>query len=341
METIYLDPKNPGSLGGVDRFRKAAGVTKAKAEAFLQELDEYSVNKERRKTFRRNRIVVTNLQQQYQMDLADLSKYSKQNKGVCFLLVAVDCFSKKASIQPLKNKTGPEVLKGIKHVFNEHGEPEKIQTDKGKEFYNKYVKDYLRDRDVILFSSENSDIKASMAENLIRTLKSRIWRLFRHRVSTVYIDKLQDIVHSYNHSVHSATEMKPVDVNQKNSLGVFNTLYADLLVKQKPKYSIGDSVRIAKEKGKFDKGYEYRFHEQVFTVDKVIRHPIPVYTLKEENGEPVVGKFYESELSKACGVDDKKWKIDKVIRKRGNKVLVRWLGYGREYDSWIDKSALE
>jgi len=135
--------------------------------------------------------------------------------------------------------------------------------------------------------------------------------------------------------------MKPVDVNQKNSLGVFNTLFADLLVKQKPKYSIGDAVRIAKEKGKFDKGYEYRFHEQVFTVGKVIRHPIPVYTLKEENGEPVVGKFYESELSKACGVDDKKWKIDKVIRKRGNKVLVRWLGYGREYDSWIDKSALE
>ena len=63
MEQIYNDAKNPGGLGGVNRVAKAAGVTKDKARKFLQERDEYNVNKERPKKFQRNKIIVTNLQQ--------------------------------------------------------------------------------------------------------------------------------------------------------------------------------------------------------------------------------------------------------------------------------------
>ncbi len=344
MEKVYLDPKNPGSLGGVDRFRKAAKVSRKEAEIFLQGLDEYTVNKDNRKRFKRNRIIVDNLQQQFQMDLADMSLYKAENDGITFLLVVIDCFSKLASVQPIKSKTGAEVLAGLKKVFRELGEPQKLQCDKGKEFYNRTVRDYCKEHDITLFSSENADIKCSMAENLIRTLKSRIWRLFRHRVSTRYVDKLQDFVHAYNHSEHSSIQMRPIDVKQTNSLKVFNQLYKELLDHQphrRPLYKVGEAVRIAKDKGKFEKGYEQRFQEEIFIIDKVVEHPVPMYRLKDETNEPVIGKFYEPELSLIRGVKNKAFRIDRVLKKRGRKLLVRWLGLGPERDEWIDRSQLQ
>jgi len=140
MNQIYGNPKNPGSLGGIDRLRKAANVSRREAVEYLEGKDEYTVNKERRTNFKRNPIIVTNLQQQYQMDLADMSKYKNENDGTTFLLVAVDCFSSLASVRPMKNKSGKEMILALKKVFDDMGEPEKIQTDKGTEFHNRDCK---------------------------------------------------------------------------------------------------------------------------------------------------------------------------------------------------------
>ena len=66
-----------------------------------------------------------------------------------------------------------------------------------------------------------------------------------------------------------------------------------------------------------------------------------MYRLKDENDDPLKGKFYEAELSLVRGVQDKVWTIDKVIKVRGNKALVRWFGHGPEYDSWVPKSQVK
>ena len=342
MEKIYLDPKNPGSFGGVKRLREAANVSEKLAKEFLETRDEYSVNKEARKRFRRNPIVVTSLQQQYQIDLADMSRYKQQNNGTAYLLVAVDCFSRKVSVQPMKKKTGEETLEALKKVFADLGEPDKLQADKGKEFYNTTVQDYLKERQVILFSSENADIKCAMAERFIRTLKTRIWRLFRHRQNTVYIDKLQDIVTAYNNSTHAAHGLRPNDIRHDNSLTAFEALYKDMLKSRSPKFKTGDAVRISKQRGVFDKGYAYPFKEEVFTIEKVIRHAVPVYELKTWDGLHIHGKFYEPELSLVRNHDpNKAYPIEKILRRRGNKVLVRYLGYDKSHDAWINESDLQ
>ena len=134
----YLNPKNPGGLGGVERFfQSVPGKLKDKKAAtrLLQEMDPYSVNKESRKKFSRNKIVVTNMQHQYQMDLADMKKYQDENEGVKYILFAIDCFSRKASTQPLLSKEGVQVRKALEAVFAELGQPNMIQVDKG-EFFN-------------------------------------------------------------------------------------------------------------------------------------------------------------------------------------------------------------
>ena len=330
----YLDPSNPGSFGGVERFRKEAKLTRKEAEQALQHVDEYTVTKESKKRFKRNKIVVTNMQQQFQIDLADMTRFASENNHVKFLLFAIDCFSRKLSVQPIRKKTPDCVVKAMAQVFRELGPCDKIQVDKGTEFKGSFKRE-MATRGIHLFTSENDDIKCSMVERVIRTIKGRVWRLFRHRNSTKYVDKLKDIVAAYNNSEHSAHGRAPSDVSQANSLEIFEALFKDQLTPKKPKFSVGDRVRIRIKRSSFTKGYENRFHEEIFVIKKVLRHPIPVYTIKDLLGEPVYGKFYESELSKVLNYDHlKETVIEKILSKRRNKVLVKVIG--QDEPVWID-----
>lgn len=337
----YLDPKHPGSLGGVKRFyehNKKCLKNLEEAKHVLETSDVYTVNKPVRKKFQRNITSVTNLGQQYQADLADLKKFAKQNRGVQYILVVIDCFSKKVSVQLLKSKTSEEVLSGFQKAFDILGEPEKLQTDKGREFFNRHVSSFLKELRIQHFTSENDDIKCSIVERFIRTLKSRIWHLFRHRVSTKYIDHIHNIINVYNNTVHRSHGFTPNDVSQDNSLAVFNSLREKHPVVKRPStFKVGDFVRISKRKDLMTKGYEYNFKEEVFQIVQVIPHTIPVYTLKDLLGELLVGKFYEQELVLVRNFDrNKSVTIDKVLQRKGNRIKVRWLGYGKEHDSWID-----
>lgn len=342
----YLNPSHPGSLGGVKRFyRHNRNRLKSlqQAKHLLETSDVYTVNKPARKTFDRNPVIVTNLRQQYQADLADLQKYARQNDGVRYLLVVIDCFSKNVCVVPLRDKSSKEVLAGLKKSFHTLGEPEKLQTDKGREFLNRTIADYFKQHRIVHFSSENDDIKCSMVERFIRTLKTRIWHLFRKRISTRYIDHLEDIVNAYNNTEHRSHGFTPNEVCQENSLEVYNSLRArNHAERQTPKFKVGDYVRISKRKSIMMKGYEANFKEEVYQITKVIPHAIPVYMLKDLLGKQVHGKFYEAELVRVRGFNpDTPVTIDKILQRKGNRIKVRWLGYGKEYDSWINKSCLE
>ena len=69
----------------------------------------------------------------------------------------------------------------------------------------------------------------------------------------------------------------------------------------------------------------------------MIPHARPCYRLKDHNGKKIKGSFYEDELSSVKVDETKEYRIDKIIKEKGNKVLVRWLGYGPEHGSWILK----
>ena len=117
-----------------------------------------------------------------------------------------------------------------------------------------------------------------------------------------------------------------------------DTLYADSPL---PKFKIGDTVRISKYKSTFTKGYEANFTEELFKVAKVIRGGPNVYEIEDLEGEPIIGKFYEEELS---GVDKKHdvYKVEKILKRKkvkGKKMaLVKWLGYDSKHNSWIPES---
>ena len=96
-----------------------------------------------------------------------------------------------------------------------------------------------------------------------------------------------------------------------------------------PKFKVGDMVRISKYKSAFTKGYEANFTEELFKVIKVICGYPNVYEIEDLEGELIIGKFYEEELSD-------------VYRVKGKKmVLVKWLGYGSKHNSWIPESNIQ
>ena len=126
--------------------------------------------------------------------------------------------------------------------------------------------------------------------------------------------------------------MKPADVK--------NDTYIDFekeVNDRDPKFKVGDHVRTSKYKNIFPKGYMPNWLEEVFDISK-IKNTVPwTYVINDLNGEEIVGTFYEKELQKT---NQKEFRIEKVIKRKGDKLYVKWKGYDNSFNSWIDKKDL-
>ena len=119
----------------------------------------------------------------------DVQLLRKCNKGVIFLLCVIDIFSKYAWVVPLKDKKGISIVKAFQIILKQSNiKPNKKWVDKGSEFYNAYFKKWLRDNDVVMYSTHNEG-KSVVAERFIRTLKSKIYKYMTSISKNVYIDK--------------------------------------------------------------------------------------------------------------------------------------------------------
>ena len=164
--------------------------------------------------FEKRRVYSTFKDNIWGVDLADMQLLSKYNKGIRFFLCVIDIFSKYAWVVPLKDKKGISIVKAFQNILkqsNSKRKPNKIWVDKVSEFYNAYFKKWLRDNDIVMYSTHNEE-KSVVAERFIRTLKSKIYKYATSISKNVYIDKLDDIVDEYNNTYHTTTKMKPINV---------------------------------------------------------------------------------------------------------------------------------
>ena len=61
------------------------------------------------------------------------------------------------------------------------------------------------------------------------------------------------------------------------------------------------------------------------------------YVINDLNGEEIIGTFYEKELQKT---NQEEFRTEKVIKRKGNKIYVKWKGYNNSFNNWIDKASL-
>jgi len=133
--------------------------------------------------------------------------------------------------------------------------------------------------------------------------------------------------------------MAPDKVTASNQEEVWNNLYAKRLNAKhlKPKFKVNDRVRLNKKFRTFKKGYLPGWTEEVFIVSRVIPGSVVTYKIKEMDDTPLEGTFYSQDLQKVTVSDDDLYRVEKVLKRKGNKLLVRWKSWSDKYDSWIDK----
>ena len=141
----------------------------------------------------------------------------------------------------------------------------------------------------------------------------------------------------------AASEWPPKDVTLKNNRALWERLYKRRLRanKPKPKFKVGDPVRLNKKHRLFKKAYMPGWTEEVFLVRRVIRGVVPVYKISEWDEKPVEGSFYEQDFQKVHVSSDALFRIDKVLKRKKGQLLVKWKGWPDKYNSWILNSALK
>jgi hypothetical protein len=310
-----------------------SGIMKTKAKFGLglwnEELADELHAPVRRK-FQRRRVISYGVDDVWSCDLVEMQEWKRQNKGYRYMLNVVDVYSKFAWSIKLLDKKGKTVLEAFKQIVKSSGrKPRHIWVDEGKEFYNKDIDEWIKENNIIRYST-HGEHKSAVVERFNRTLKTIMWKRFTAENTRNWIDMLNKLLHKYNNTKHSTIKMTPTEASQGGKV-VYNTMQTN----EKPKFSVGDQVRISRIKGIFEKGYLPNWSEALYTVHEVKRTSPITYILKDLNGQIVTGGFYTEELQKS---KQEVFRVEKVLRKKKiNGVehgLVKWLGYNKSFNEW-------
>ena len=229
----------------------------------------------------------------WRVDLADMQSLSKKNKGIKYLLCAIDLYSKYAFVIPLKDKKGVSIVNAFNKIIKQSGrKPNKIWVDQGSEFYNHVFKRWLSRNNIITYSTYNEG-KSVVTERFIRTLKNKLYKHMMATVKNIYYNVLDDIVNEYNNTKHNTIKMKPKDVGNNKRV------YIDEHNEKRSRFKVGDRVRIPEFKNVFAKGYTTNWSREIFIVNKINDTVPHTYNIKDLNDTEIIRSFYDRELQKS------------------------------------------
>jgi len=312
----------------------------------------YSIHKPRRKVFPRNPIIATHIDHNWQADIAVMLKYKKFNKGFGYFLLVIDVVSKFIWGEPMKSKDGPDTTKAFETILKRAHprKPEKLQTDDGREFFNKHFSALMKKNNINHYSTE-SDQKAAIAERAVKTVKEMENKLFTHRQSFDWISDFQKILTTYNSTIHSSIKMKPNEVTKKNQKDVLHTLYGFIWKKdnltfshqKRQRFQVGDHVRLSKVTDVFKKGFEGYWTDKIFKVSGFQKRiPHDMYEVSDLDDGKKIGMFYAHELSRVNVDKDSYWRVEKILKKKFVKkklmYLVKFMNY--ETPMWVNASQM-
>lgn len=369
LSNLYYAAGDPASYGGISRLYERAKelhipVDRRRIRRFLMDQTTYQLHKPARHKFIRNQTLVARIDEQWQADLVEMRDVSNDNSGHNYILTCIDVLSRYAWAVPVRMKSAVYMLAAMQQLFKMAAprKPTRIQTDKGKEFYNTQVRKFLKDQGVELFSTD-SDNKAAIVERFNRTLKSRMYKHFTAWNTRKYLDVLQDIVYSYNHSMHRTIGRRPVDVTtQEDGNAVWRRVYYDsreAQLRHADTYpantdniaNVGDNVRMSRWKGNFEKGHVPNWSREHYEVTEAHRPrrggiPRPVYNLKDKQGEAIQGACYPEELQYVPATATDVLEVERTLRKRKGpdsktQTLVKFKGWPHKFNRWLTDAEVQ
>ena len=287
MVYTFFDEKSTAGPSSLERM--GIGIARDSSSILTDELHKPIIRK-----FNKREVYSQFKDNIWGVDLADMQSLSRKNKGIKYLLCAIDLFSKYAFAIPLKDKKGISIVNAFDKIIKQsERKPNKIWVDQVSEFHNNNFKKWLSDNNIIMYSTYN-EVKSVVAERFIRTLKNKLYKHMTATGKNVYYDVLDDVVNKYNNTKHSAIKMKPIDVGNNDKRA-----YIDEHNEKRSRFKAGDRVRISKFKNIFAKGYTPNWSREIFVVNK-INDTVPyTYNIKDLNDEEIIGSFYDRELQKS------------------------------------------
>jgi len=281
---------SPIAYGGISKIYEYYNkeISKNEIERILSTIPSYTKFKQRKKSNLHNPFFIYYRHQQWQIDITYITKLKEYNDDISYLLIVMECFSRKIFVAPMKNKSSKDVVQSFDNIHLYIGQtPHTIYMDKGLEFNSNIFKNYCMEYNITLIFSQ-SITKAALVERSQRTLQGIMFKFMDKHDTNRYIDDLQNIVSTYNSKSNRTLKMSPnnayLQVNYSAVIQNVEKHYSKALQKKKrAKYNIGDHVRIytlTKGGGVFRKGYKPIFSDEIFVIDKVnTRLPEPRYFL--------------------------------------------------------------
>ena len=307
MEKVYTDPSHPAAFGGTNLLYSAVKkkYSKHQVKKFLAKQKTYRKFRTKPSKIERARIFTSSVGQIYQLDIADMHRHTRYNKGSRYILALIDCFSRKLYARPLKQKSADQTAEALKDMFNEiklegnllaHSY---VGLDLGSEFWNKKVYSVFDDLRIHPYALRKP-LKAAIVENAIRYLKDRIYKYVDSSGDRNWSDKLQSFVDAKNHRpLKSLGGLPPNGVTFENQVSVFDNLYPIKNVKKRPPpLTTGQKVQISLDKLPFSKSYDGFYSDKYYRVKRRRDHNgIFRYTLEDlDDGAEISGTFYVEEL---------------------------------------------
>ena len=150
---------------------------------------------------------------------------------------------------------------------------------------------------------------------------------------------MDKLTNKYNNCYHRSIKMKPINSSKKSNEDIVrNNLYNFNITNKKPKFSIGDKVRVSLLKNTFEKSYTSNWNEEIFIIDNIKTSNFYYYFLKDLQGEKIDGSFYQEELLKTNMKENYLYIIEKIISKNIDRYLVKWKNYPDKFNSYVNKN---
>ena len=251
-------------------------INKDLTKTFIDEI--YS--KAPKKNYPTNKVKYNHVDEIWSIDLADMVDYKiSNNKGFRYIFIVIDNFSKYLWAIPVKNKYSQIITNEFSNIITtSKRKPPKLESDRGTEFYNSLFQNFLKLINIHHFS-RYTDKGPSIAETVIRTVRSLLKKPVFEKGRADWLSELPSVVKHYNNTIHHSTKMTPNQASKKvNEKLVYSNLQ-DRRVKRQAKYKLGQLVRTADIKRVFSKGDSTNWSYKLYTITEVIHNTIPSYRI--------------------------------------------------------------
>ena len=303
LSRLYYGSKEASSFSSARRlFLRAksenANVTQKYVNDWLKKQQTYTRHKRPRHTFPRRKVLTLRIDECWAADLIQIDSLMNQNAGFQYILTVVDLFSRKLWARKLKQKSKKEMEKAMHSIVEENHDqsPYKLWTDEGQEFLS--LKEFYEEMEIERYSTR-SPIKSAYAERMNRTLEELLYKKMMALNTRRWIDLLDEVVDIHNNRISSVLHgFTPNQAHEKQNEEYLRAKfladyekYKKRFEKQKPKFAVGDTVRVIRKTKVFNRGYEPAFGREIFTVREV-KKTFPI-TYKLEGKQRA---YYSQEL---------------------------------------------